>query len=450
MMSLVEIVRPLTASDETIAAVTAFAEACGKNPVEVKDRAGFIVNALLFPYLNNAVRMLENGTASRRRHRHRHEGRLQLPDGPARPARPRRASTRRSRSSTPSTTSSATRTTPPCPPCAAWSPPASSAGSPASASTTTPGSDRLGPRTETVDRHRRTDDARPMRRASSRTDRPGGVVRSRTVRIEPPPSSWVFPPVDGSDPDGPVAIGGDLEPGTLLAAYRAGLFPMPLGRRRKIGWWSPDPRGVLPLDGLIVSRSLRRSLRRYEVRVDTAFVDVVRACADPDREHGWIDADILAAYSRLHELGWAHSVEAWDGRPARRRALRRRDRRRSSPASRCSTTPRTHRRSRSCTSSSCCATASIRCSTCSGRPLTWHRSEWSRSRVRSTSPQPAGRWPDRRRGRSITPWVDSPNRARTIETGSSDLYNSVSNTKQHIGAAMNRCHRLVAQTAGSE
>jgi len=65
MMSLVEIVRPLTASDETVALVTAFATACGKDPVEVKDRAGFIVNALLFPYLNNAVRMLENGTASR-------------------------------------------------------------------------------------------------------------------------------------------------------------------------------------------------------------------------------------------------------------------------------------------------------------------------------------------------------------------------------------------------
>ncbi len=65
MMSLVEIVRPLTASDETVAEVRSFAEACGKSPVEVRDRAGFIVNALLFPYLNNAVRMLENGTASR-------------------------------------------------------------------------------------------------------------------------------------------------------------------------------------------------------------------------------------------------------------------------------------------------------------------------------------------------------------------------------------------------
>ena len=85
--------------------------ACGKDAVEVKDRAGFIVNALLFPYLNNAVRMLEHGTASLRRHRHRHEGRLQLPDGSVRAARPRRASTRRWRSSTRSTTSSATRTT---------------------------------------------------------------------------------------------------------------------------------------------------------------------------------------------------------------------------------------------------------------------------------------------------------------------------------------------------
>ena len=122
----------------------------------------------------------------------------------------------------------------------------------------------------------------------------------------------MFPPVDGSDPDGPVAIGGDLEPGTLLAAYRAGLFPMPLGRRRQIGWWSPDPRGVLPIDGLVVSRSLRRSIRRYEVRVDTAFERVVRACADPRREHGWIDADIVEAYTRLHDLGWAHSVETWD------------------------------------------------------------------------------------------------------------------------------------------
>ena len=80
-----------------------------------------------------------------------------------------------------------------------------------------------------------------------------------------------------------------------------------------MGWWSPDPRGVLPLDGLHVSRSLRRSLRRYEVRVDTAFAEVVVGCSDPARAGGWITPAIESAYGRLHALGWAHSVEAWDG-----------------------------------------------------------------------------------------------------------------------------------------
>lgn len=107
-----------------------------------------------------------------------------------------------------------------------------------------------------------------------------------------------------------MAVGGDLEPGTLLAAYRTGLFPMPMGRRR-LGWFSPDPRAVLPPRGMHVSRSLQRSLGRFEVTVDEAFEDVVRACGDPARPHGWITEDIVRAYVRLHELGWAHSVEAW-------------------------------------------------------------------------------------------------------------------------------------------
>jgi len=110
-----------------------------------------------------------------------------------------------------------------------------------------------------------------------------------------------------------VAVGADLAPGTLLAAYRRGLFPMPEGR--SIGWWCPAYRGVLRLDELHVSRSLRRSARDFEIRVDTAFDEVVRACADPRRPHGWIDGRIAAAYGELHRLGWAHSVEAWrDGR----------------------------------------------------------------------------------------------------------------------------------------
>ena len=129
---------------------------------------------------------------------------------------------------------------------------------------------------------------------------------------EPPPTDWQFPSAATADEHGLVGIGADLEPGTLLSAYRRGLFPMPISGRRPIGWWSPDPRGVLPLDGLRVSRSLRRSLRRYEVHVDRAFDEVVAGCADPTRDGGWITADIRTAYGRLHRLGWAHSVEAWE------------------------------------------------------------------------------------------------------------------------------------------
>jgi len=129
--------------------------------------------------------------------------------------------------------------------------------------------------------------------------------------VEPPPLRWAFPPVADADADGLVGVGADLEPGTVLAAYRRGMFPMPLGAHGPIGWWSPDPRAVIPLDGLRVSRSLRRNLRRYEVRVDTAFADVIDACADPVRPHGWISPEIRRAYRTLHDLGWAHSVEAW-------------------------------------------------------------------------------------------------------------------------------------------
>lgn len=130
--------------------------------------------------------------------------------------------------------------------------------------------------------------------------------------VEPPPSRWRLPDPDEADPGGVVGIGGDLEPGTLLQAYRSGLFPMHVDGGRTLGWWSPDPRGVLPLDRLRVSRSLRKSCARMEVRVDTAFAEVVEACADPRRPHGWITRDILDAYVRLHQLGWAHSVETWD------------------------------------------------------------------------------------------------------------------------------------------
>ena len=137
--------------------------------------------------------------------------------------------------------------------------------------------------------------------------------------VEPPPSVWSFGDPTGYDPaDDLVAVGADLEPGTLLAAYRRGLFPMPSGTRGDPTYWfCPVRRGVLPLDGLVVSRSLRRSCRDFEVRVDTAFEEVLDGCADPHRASGWIDDDIRSAYLRLHTLGWAHSVEAWqDGRLA--------------------------------------------------------------------------------------------------------------------------------------
>jgi leucyl/phenylalanyl-tRNA---protein transferase len=135
---------------------------------------------------------------------------------------------------------------------------------------------------------------------------------------EPPATGWVFPdlaalPVDGRGDD-LVGMGADLEPGTLLTAYRHGLFPMPAEDFADgMLWWSPVQRGVLPLDRLRVSRSLRQSARRMEIRVDCAFAEVIDACGDPRRDGGWIDDHIRFAYTRLHRLGWAHSVEAWQG-----------------------------------------------------------------------------------------------------------------------------------------
>ncbi len=130
--------------------------------------------------------------------------------------------------------------------------------------------------------------------------------------VDPSPGPWRFPPVSEADDHGIVGVGADLEPGTLLTAYRHGVFPMPLHPGGPLAWWSPDPRGVIPIGGVRCSRSLRRSARRFVIKVDTAFADVITACAAPTREGGWIDDDIRRAYVHLHELGWAHSVEAWD------------------------------------------------------------------------------------------------------------------------------------------
>ena len=134
----------------------------------------------------------------------------------------------------------------------------------------------------------------------------------RDQPVVPPGTPWEFPPLD-SLPSGEdfIAVGADLEPGTLLSAYAQGFFPMPVDRRN-IGWFSPDPRGILWPRNLKISRSLRRSISRFNVTVNERFDQVIAACADPGRPMGWIDHRIRRAYSALHHLGWAHSVEVWE------------------------------------------------------------------------------------------------------------------------------------------
>lgn len=123
---------------------------------------------------------------------------------------------------------------------------------------------------------------------------------------------WIFPdPLEAEDDI--VAVGADLEPATVLSAYEQGIFPMPLSNFDEMSWWSPARRGVLPLDGLLVSRSLRQSARRYRVTIDEAYDEVVAGCADESRPGAWIDDAIVAAYRRLHDLGYVHSVEVWHG-----------------------------------------------------------------------------------------------------------------------------------------
>lgn len=130
---------------------------------------------------------------------------------------------------------------------------------------------------------------------------------------DPSPCAWQFPPVELADETGLVGVGADLEPATLMAAYRQGMFPMPIFPGGPVGWWSPDPRGILELDELVVHRSLERSARRFEIRIDTDFAGVIDGCADPRRPSGWIDSQIRDAYIELHRQGWAHSIECWRG-----------------------------------------------------------------------------------------------------------------------------------------
>ena len=116
------------------------------------------------------------------------------------------------------------------------------------------------------------------------------------------------------EPDGLLALGGNLSPTRLLIAYRQGVFPW-FGEDQPILWWSPDPRTVFFPGQLRITRSLRKTLRRqtFELRLDTAFEQVMRACAEPRKDHmgTWISEDMIQAYVTLHKLGFAHSAEAW-------------------------------------------------------------------------------------------------------------------------------------------
>ncbi|MEZ4250883.1 MAG: leucyl/phenylalanyl-tRNA--protein transferase [Polyangiales bacterium] len=126
-----------------------------------------------------------------------------------------------------------------------------------------------------------------------------------------------FPPAELANRDGVVAVGGDFRPERLLLAYRSGIFPWPV-EGMPLLWFSPDPRFVLDLREVHVGRSLRKEMRRspYRITFDQAFDEVLAGCADtprPGQTGTWITDELFEGYSRMHRLGYAHSVEAWQG-----------------------------------------------------------------------------------------------------------------------------------------
>jgi len=121
-----------------------------------------------------------------------------------------------------------------------------------------------------------------------------------------------FPDPAQADADGLVAVGGDLSPERLLAAYRQGIFPWSVN---PVTWWSPDPRGIIELERIHISKSLAKVIRQgvFELTLNQAFREVMQACArpGPTRRGHWITPEFVEAYCRLHQLGHAHSVECW-------------------------------------------------------------------------------------------------------------------------------------------
>jgi leucyl/phenylalanyl-tRNA--protein transferase len=138
-------------------------------------------------------------------------------------------------------------------------------------------------------------------------------VRTQALPRELPPCPWQFPDPRLLNDHGLAGSGGDFEPGTILAAYRQGIFPWPHPEAEYL-WFSPDPRTIIPLDGLHISRRLARTIRtgKFRATVDAAFGDVIHACAEERAEGTWITPALIRGYVELHRLGWAHSVETWN------------------------------------------------------------------------------------------------------------------------------------------
>lgn len=131
------------------------------------------------------------------------------------------------------------------------------------------------------------------------------------VAVEP--SRWLLPESNTWPLDEVVAIGADLEPSTLIDGYRHGVFPMHVGEDGPLGWWSPLLRGIIEFDSLHITRSMRKSARNFRCSIDEAFEAVITACGTLPRMGRWITDEFIAAYTTLHQLGWAHSVEVWEG-----------------------------------------------------------------------------------------------------------------------------------------
>ena len=134
--------------------------------------------------------------------------------------------------------------------------------------------------------------------------------------MQPPTECrWQFLPQAEWPDDEVVAIGADLEPDTVLFAYAHGMFPMYVDKKsRMLGWWSPLERGVIPLDGFRITRSLRSSAQQFVCTINVAFTRVMQECATARTDGNWINQEFIDAYTHLHQLGHAHSVEVWNNK----------------------------------------------------------------------------------------------------------------------------------------